>query len=150
MKSKAPSPAEDRDEIPQPRPARRRKKPRAPSIPRARLTHFEIRRGATLLLRVAVADNALAEAGDELGALIKKISPVTRNTVVDPLPFEPHDPFEVEDFVVSQAHEEHDADYHEDLREHLVVLFDSLCDHALDDALKIVRDEQARRMAGEN
>ena len=121
-------------------------------VPRVRLTHFEIRRGATLCLRIAVADDVLAEVGDELGALIKRIAPSTRTTIVRPVP-EPdatpdlHPPL---DFVISRAHPEHDASYHADLREHLVELFSTLCDTALEDALDIARNERDRRAEGSN
>ena len=54
------------------------KKPRPA---RVRLTHFEIKRGDRLRLRIAVADDALAEVGDELGALIKKMAPGTQTAV---------------------------------------------------------------------
>jgi hypothetical protein len=120
-----------------------RKKARAQ---RVRLTHFEIRRGETLRLRIAVADDALAEVGDELGALIKRIAPSTQATIVHPVP-EPHS---VPDFVVSRAHPEHDDAYHADLREHLVGLFSSLCDTALQDALDVARNERDRRADGSN
>ena len=118
---------------------RARKKARAP---RVRLTHFEVRRGETLRLRIAVADDAVAEIGDELGALIKRIAPSTRTTIIEPVP-EP-------DFVVSRAHVEHDAVYHDQLRENLVELFTSLCDTALNDALDVARNERDRRAEGGN
>ena len=120
-------------------PQRPRKKARAQ---RVRLTHFEVRRGETLRLRIAVADDALAEAGDELGALIKRIAPSTRTTVVQPVA-EP-------EFVVSRAHAEHDATYHANLRDHLAELFSSLCDTALEDALDVARNERERRAEGGN
>ena len=118
---------------------RPRKKARAP---RVRLTHFEVRRGETLRLRIAVADDALAKVGDELGALIKRIAPSTQTMIVEPVP-EP-------DFIVSRAHVEHDADYHAGLREHLLALFTSLCDTALEDALDVARNERDRRAEGGN
>jgi hypothetical protein len=117
-----------------------RKKPRAP---RVRLTHFEIRRGETLRLRIAVADDALPEVGDELGALIKRIAP---STIVPSAP----EPDVTQDFVISRAHPEHDDAYHANLREHLVELFGSLCDTALEDALDVARNERDRRAAGSN
>ena len=120
---------------------RPRKKTKA-RAPRARLTHFEIRRGETLRLRIAVADDALAEVGDELGALIKRIAPSAQTTIVEPVP--------KPDFVVSRTHAEHDAAYHAQLREHLVELISSLCDTALDDALDVARDERDRRAEGGN
>jgi hypothetical protein len=109
--------------------------------PRAHLTHFEIRRGETLRLRIAVADDAISEVGDELGALIKKIAPSTRTAVIaDPEP----------DFVVSRQHADDDVAYHATLREHLADLFSSLCDTALADALEIAREERSRRAEGGN
>lgn len=118
---------------------RSRKKAR---VARVRLTHFEVRRGETLRLRIAVADDALAEIGDELGALIKRIAPSTQTTIVEPA-IEP-------DFIISRAHVEHDDAYHAQLREHLVELFTSLCDTALENALDIARNESARRAEGGN
>lgn len=118
---------------------RKSKKARAP---RVRLTHFEVRRGEALRLKIAVADDALAEIGDELGALIKRIAPATQTSVIAAVG-EP-------DFVVSRAHVEHDAAYHAQLREHLVELFTSLCDTALEDALDVARKERERRAEGGN
>ena len=117
--------------------SRARRKPRAP---RVRLTHFEVRRGETLRLRIAVADEALAEVGDELGALLKRVAPSTRVEVVQPAP----------ELVVSREHAEHDDAYHAQLREHLAELFGSLCDAALDDALNAARQERDRRVEGGN
>ena len=118
---------------------RPRKKARAP---RVHLTHFEVRRGETLRLRIAVADDALAEVGDELGALIKRIAPSTRTAIVEPIP--------EQDFLVSRAHVEHDTAYHAQLRDHLAELFNSLCDTALKDALEVARNERDRRAEGGN
>jgi hypothetical protein len=124
-----------------PPPDRPRKKARAP---RVRLTHFEVRRGETLRLRIAVADDALADVGDELGALIKRIAPSTQTTIIEP------DPVPEPDFLVSRAHVEHDAAYHDELREHLAALFTSLCDTGLEHALDVARNERARRAEGAN
>ena len=121
---------------------RPRKKTRGPRAPRVHLTHFEVRRGETLRLRIAIADDALAEVGDELGALIKRIAPSTRTSIIEPIP-EP-------DFLVSRAHVEHDAAYHDELRDHLVALFTSLCDTGLEQALDVARNERARRAEGRN
>lgn len=128
-----------------------RKKARGP---RVQLTHVEVRRGATLRLRIAVADDALAEAGDELGALIRKIAPSTRTAIVVPPP-EGIDAPEVlaatePEFVISRKHEGNDVPYHEKLRMHLTELISSLCDTALSDALEIARDERDRRAEGGN
>jgi len=109
-----------------------------------RLTHFEIRRGETLLLRLAVADDAFAEVGDELGALIKRIAPSTQTSVVEPVSApEP-------EFFISRAHVEHDAAYHAQLRDHLVELFSHLCDTGLEAALEVARNERDRRADGGN
>jgi len=54
--------------------------------PRVQLTHLEVRGGETLLLRIAIANDALAEVGAELGALIKKIAPSTRTSIAVPTP----------------------------------------------------------------
>ena len=110
--------------------------------PRVRLTHFEIKRGEKLRLRIAVANDAIAEVGDELGALIKKMAPGTRTTVVEA---PPHDDADTEDFVVYPQHQGDDAAYHGNLRNHLTTLFSSLCDTSLTDALEIAREERARR-----
>lgn len=125
---------------------RSRKKPQ-PS--RVRLTHLEVRRGDTLRLRIAVADDAMAEVGDELGALIKKIAPSTRTSVVEAsqpvLRAEPQP-----DFIISRQHTGDDNAYHARLRAHIAELFGSLCDTALTDALEIAREECARRAEGSN
>lgn len=123
---------------------RSRKRSRAA---RVRLTHFEIRRGEALRLRIAVADDALAEVGDELGALIKRIAPSTQTTIA-----EPPDRLATreENFVISRQHIEHDAAYHAELRRHLVELFSSFCDTALEDALDVARRERDRRAEGGN
>jgi hypothetical protein len=54
------------------------------------------------------------------------------------------------DFIVSREHLEHDADYHVELREHLVELFRSLCDESLEDACDIIRNERTCRSEGSN
>jgi hypothetical protein len=130
---------------------RARKKARGP---RVQLTHVEVRRGATLRLRIAVADDALAEASDELGALIRKIAPSTRAAIVVPPPeviAAPEAIAAVEsEFVISRKHDGDDVTYHEHLRTHLTELISSLCDTALSDALAIAREESARRAEGGN
>ena len=114
--------------------------------PRVHLTHFEIRRGERLQLRIAIADDAVAEVGDELGALIKKIAPATRTAIVQaPLPVEAP----AETILTSTQHDPNDPAYHAKLRGHLAELFGSLCDTALADALEIAREERARRAEGE-
>ena len=123
---------------------RPRARKKARTAPRVGFTHFEIRRGESLRLQVAVADDAFAEIGDELGALIKRMSPGTRTTIIEPVS-EPEP-----EFIVSQAHNEHDAAYHEQLRERLVELFSTFCDTSLEDALNIARNECARRAEGAN
>jgi hypothetical protein len=136
---------------------RTRSRKKAARPPRVRLTHFEVRRGDTVRLRVAVADDALAEIGDELGALIRRIAPSTQVTVVEPV--EPivtpitesvSDPVVGPELILSREHGEHDAVYHAELRDHLEALFGSLCDAALDDALDVARKERDRRAEGGN
>ncbi len=138
---------------------RERKKTRGGRRPS--LTHFEIRRGGTLRLRIAVADDALAGVGDELGALIRKIAPAVRTSVVTqnvPSLEAPASAPVIEvvsaepssDFVVTPEHRTDDDAYHKDLRERLSELFGSLCDCSLDDALEIARNERARRAEGGN
>lgn len=144
MSARKPSPAATETSISTAVPiSRDRKKDRSP---RVRLTHFEIRRGESLRLRIAIADDAIAEVGDELGALIKRIAPSTRTAVVPP----PEPEFEADEFMISPRHANHDDNYHADLRAHLVELLGSLCDASLADALEIAREEQARRDEGEN
>ena len=118
---------------------RARKKARAP---RVRLTHFEVRRGETLRLRIAIADDVIAEVGDELGALIKRITPSTQTAIIEPVP--------APDFIVSRTHVEHDDGYHAQLRDNLVELFTSLCDTGLEAALDVARNERARRVEEAN
>jgi hypothetical protein len=119
---------------------------------RTRLTHFEVRRGNALRLRLAVADDAIADVGDELGALLKKIAPgavstsvVQANTVAIPVPFSEDGDDDDDDFIVSAEHPSDDVDYHAGIRERLAELFGSLCDTALADALEIARAEHAER-----
>jgi len=104
---------------------------------------------------MSVADDALAEVGDELGALVKKIVPGVRvATSVAPeqqlvSESQSHVP-EHADFIISPQHDDNDAAYHETLREHMTALCGSLCDESLADVLKIARDESARRAEGRN
>ena len=117
----------------------KKKKPRAP---RVRLTHIEVRRHDTLRLRIAIADEAMAEAGDVLGALIRKIAPSTAAPSAITIPSTPPEIF------VAPQHTGDDDEYHACLRTKLSELFGSLCDASLEDALVIARDERARRMDG--
>jgi hypothetical protein len=138
-----------------PAPTAPRSRKKAVRPPRVHLTHFEVRRGDTVRLRVAVADDALAEVGDELGALIRRIAPSTRVAVVEPMStsiVESVDEPTVlgPELVLSREHVDHDAAYHEQLRDHLEALFGSLCDAALDDALDVARKERDRRAEGGN
>lgn len=112
------------------------------------LTHFEVRRGGTLRLRLAIADDAIAEVGDELGALLRRIAPcsvASVSPVADQVV-----PEETVDFVVTPEHPPDDGAYHAGLRERLAELFSSLCDTSLADALDIAREERARRAEGGN
>lgn len=143
---KARTPARPYDAYKSATPPQPRKKSRGP---RVRLTHFEVRRGEALRLRLAVADDVLADVGDELGALIKRIAPSTQAASVAAVEAASV-PVEVTDVVVSREHVEHDSAYHEGLREHLTALFGSLCDTALQDALDIAREERDRRSEGGN
>lgn len=114
---------------------------------RVRLTHLEVRRGDALRLRIAIADDVMAELGDDLGALIKKIAPSTQTSVVKTPPLQADVQPEI---LVSRQHADHDDDYHAGLREHLVELFSSFCDTALAAALEIAREERDRRAEGGN
>ena len=143
-----------RDEYRSAPPPPREKTPRGP---RVRLTHLEVRRGERLRLRIAVADDALAEVGDELGALIKKVAPSTRTAVIPAVEqaaavVEQADSTAVgaEGFPVNPQHEGDAGAYHADLRAYLTEMFGSLCDASLADALEIVREERARRAEGSN
>jgi hypothetical protein len=131
-----------------------KKKPRGH---RVRLTHIEIRRGTALRIRLAIADDVLGEAGDELGALIRRISPGTVTSTIPAQPPQPAkgaivvtSPAPPSDFVISPTHEGDDDAYHAGLRERLAELFGSLCDASLEDALEIARSERARRADGGN
>lgn len=114
--------------------------------PRVRLTHLEVRSGTSLRLRLAIADEMLAEASEELGELIKRISPRDQ-------PEPPMDPSE--DFIITRAHSEEvdsyqahsatDVHYHARVREQLSGIVGTLCDASLDDAIDIVKAERARR-----
>ncbi len=121
---------------------------------RACLSHFEIRRGSSLCLRLAIADDVLAGVGDELGALFKKIAPSAISTAsVAPVAAAPSIVFvtpEAQEVVIPQVHDNDDEAYHAGVRERLAELFGALCDASLDDALEIMREEQARRMVGAN
>jgi len=90
----------------------------------------------------------MAEVGDELGALLKKIAPSTLTTVVT---VPPAARTEIQpDFIISRQHAGDATTYHATLREHLSEFFGSLCDTALTDALEIAREERARRAEGGN
>jgi hypothetical protein len=125
---------------------------------RARLTHFEVRRGGALRVRISIADDAIAEAGDELGALVRKVAPCTvAHGVVAPEPVVTGrgaiavvSSAPPSDFVVSPEHANDDDSYHASLRERLSELMGSLCDASLADALEIARQESARRAGGQN
>ena len=126
----------------------RKKKPR---VTRSRLTHIEVHRGDTLRLRLAITEDALAEAGDELGWLLRKIAPgaVSTDTAAPSGPalgalalVTPEAPSE---FIVAPTHSNDDHEYHAQLRDRLGELFSSLCDASLTDALEIARAESARR-----
>ena len=110
---------------------------------------MEIRRGDTLRLRLAIADDTFAYVGDELGALIKKIAPRTQTSVVESAQT-PAKLTEMPEFIVSETHANDDHTYHATLRDHLTALFGSLCDTALSDALEIARQERDRRADGGN
>lgn len=130
--------------------SRSRKELRAP---RVRLTHFEVRRGDRIRLRIAVADDALADVGDELGALIKRIAPSTQTSIVPATVVEAIEATETvttADVIIPREHSEHDTAYHVQLRDHLEALFSSLCDTALSDALDVARKERDRRAEGGN
>lgn len=129
--------------------------PKKPRGPRVHLTHFEIKRGERLRLRVAVADDALADVGDALGALIKRIAPgaqtsVVAEAVVAEVEAVEAPPPHVEEIAISPQAQSDDPAYHEKLREYLTGLFCSLCDKGLAAALDIVREEWARRAEGAN
>jgi hypothetical protein len=125
---------------------------------RARLTHFEVRRGGVLRVRISIADDAIAEAGDELGALVRKVAPCAASRgVVAPEPVVTSQgaiavvsSAPPSDFVVSPEHGTDDESYHAGLRERLAELMGSLCDASLADALEIARQESARRAEGGN
>lgn len=125
---------------------------------RSPLTHFEVRRGGVLRVRISIADDAIAEAGDELGALVRKVAPCTAaHGVVAPEPIVTAkgaiavvSSLPPSEFVVSPEHTNDDESYHASLRVRLSELVGSLCDASLADALEIVRQESARRAEGQN
>jgi len=120
-------------------------------MPRVRLTHLEVRCGKSLRLRIAIADEVLAEVGDELGDLIKKTAPRTQPDAV---------PTASANFIITRAHADeadgyqaHAADdvhYHEKVREQLVEIIRALCDTSLSEALKIAKEEYGRRAESVN
>ena len=130
-----------------------RKKKTKPRGTRSRLTHIEVRRRGVLRLRLVIADDAIAGAGDELGALIKKIAPgapgaLSTSTVESsavPLGAITSTPEAPSEFIVAPTHTNDDDAYHAQLRDRLGELLSSLCDASLADALEIARTEQARR-----
>src|SRR5437762_12403757 len=85
---------------------------RKKSRPRVRLTHIVIHRGGNLRLRVAIADDAMAECGDELGTLVKKIAPSTQVSSIPAV--------QTEADAIFATHETHDLDFHQNARAHLV------------------------------
>jgi xanthine/CO dehydrogenase XdhC/CoxF family maturation factor len=115
-------------------------------VGRPRLTHFEVRRGAHLRLRVAIADDAIAEVGDELGALFRKIAP---SVAAQDVPREVVSP-SAQVVVAAHHHTNDDEAYHAGLRDHFTEFFSTLCDASLADALEIAREERARRAEGQN
>lgn len=116
---------------------------------RTRLIHIEVRRGNELCLRVAIANGVMADAGEELGALIKRISPGAEPAVATATETVT-DLSAVPGFLVTREHLEHDAVYHAELRTELTNLFASLCDNSLEDALDAARQERDRRAEGVN
>ena len=128
----------------------RRKKAQKARSPRARLVHIEVRRGDTLCLRVAIANGVMAEAGEELGALIRRISPGMPPIEVAAAGTSSEAVVIGHELLIGRAHSEYDDTYHADLRGHLVDLFRSLCDNALEYALEAARAERDRRAEGAN
>jgi hypothetical protein len=111
---------------------------------RVHLTHFEVRQGTALRLRLSIADDAIAGVGDELGALLRKIAPgAVETAVITP------EPTPRREIVISPQHGHDDEDYHASLRSRLTELFGELCDTALSDALEIANEERARRSYSE-
>ena len=131
----------------------RRKKAAKARSPRTRLVHIEVKRGEALCLRVAIAHGVMHEAGEELGALIRRISPGMPPIEAAPVGAPPETVETVvmgPELLIDRDHIEHDDVYHANLREHLVDLFRSLCDSALEDALTAARAERDRRAEGAN
>jgi len=124
------------------------KKPRKPRGSRPCLTHIEVRRGSVLRLRIAIADEAIGEVGDELGALLRKVTPGAQRepsaTALGSIAVATSDA--PSDFVISPVHEGDDDAYHAALRERLAELLCSLCDASLSDALEIAHEERSRRV----
>jgi hypothetical protein len=129
---------------------RSKKKPSRSRVP---LTHLEVKRGDTLRMRISVADDAMAEVGDELGALLRKIAPGTKTSIIE-APIQPEVVTEATsltmDIEISRHHNDDDDVYHATVHAQLVDFFGALCDQSLSDALEIVREERARRAEGRN
>lgn len=112
---------------------------------RVHLTHFEVRQGTALRLRLSIADDAIAGVGDELGALLRKIAPgAVETAIITPDPTPPP-----RSIVIAPQHGHDDENYHASLRSRLAELFGELCDTALSDALEIANEERARRSYSE-
>ena len=119
---------------------------------RVQLTHFEVHRGKKLRLRLAIADDAIAEVGDELGALFVKLAPnaVASRTVSAPGAIAVVSAPQPPEIDIAPEHTGDDDAYHESWRTRLSELFGSLCDASLADALEIAREERSRRAEGIN
>jgi len=103
-----------------------------------------------LCLRVAIASSVMPEAGEALGALIRRISPgmppieaVAADATSETVIMGPA-------LLIGREHNEYDDAYHAEVREYLGDLFRSLCDNALEDALAAARQERDRRAEGAN
>lgn len=106
---------------------------------RVRFTHFEVRRGSVVQLKISVADEVVPEVSEELGALLRRIAPGDLGTPPSPETV-------VEDqVVIDQEHPTDDEAYHATLRAQLTGMLSSLCDTSLDDIVEIARIERAKR-----
>lgn len=123
--------------------------------PHHTLTHFEVRRDKRLLLKITIANSALPRIGPELGKLLAGVAH-TPHAPTPNLGLEAEIEEEVDlspetaELVISPQHDDDDEPYHAAVRQHMMGLFSILCDASLADALHIVQEERARRIAESN
>jgi hypothetical protein len=113
------------------------KKPRRK---RHRFTRVEISRDGRRIFRVSVAEDVIHTCHDELGALIRKISPGASRSEAPPP--------ESDEVMMHLEHNPDDDLYHARARNALKDLVGVLCDPLLADAIELAQGERERRIAG--